>query len=137
MLATLKSIASLLLSFGLLLMANGLFATLLGVRSSLEGFSTFLVGLIMSAYFIGLFVGGRFAIKVVASVGHIRAFAAFASIMSTTALIHVLWIDPVVWFVLRAIAGFCMAGMIMVSESWINERATNKMRENAGAIIPH
>ena len=128
MLATLKSIASLLLSFGLLLMANGLFATLLGVRSSLEGFSTFLVGLIMSAYFIGLFVGGRFAIKVVASVGHIRAFAAFASIMSTTALIHVLWIDPVVWFVLRAIAGFCMAGMIMVSESWINERATNKMR---------
>ena len=127
-LTTLKSIASLLLSFGLLLMANGLFATLLGVRSSLEGFSTFLVGLVMSGYFIGLLVGGRFAVKVVASVGHIRAFAAFASVMSATALVHVLWIDPVVWFVLRTIAGFCMAGMIMVSESWINERASNQMR---------
>ena len=119
MLTTLKSIASLLLSFGLLLMANGLFATLLGVRSSLEGFSTFVVGLIM---------WGRFAVRVVASVGHIRAFAAFASIMSTTALIHVLWIDPVVWFVLRLTGGFCMAGMIMVSESWINECASNEMR---------
>ena len=64
----------------------------------------------------------------VASVGHIRAFAAFASIMSTTALIHVLWIDPLVWFVLRLTGGFCMAGMIMVSESWINERASNQMR---------
>ena len=128
MLTTLKSIASLLLSFGLLLMANGLFATLLGVRSSLEGFSTFVVGLIMSGYFVGLLLGGRFAVKVVASVGHIRAFAAFASIMSTTALIHVLWIDPVAWFVLRLTGGFCMAGMIMVSESWINERATNEMR---------
>ena len=128
MLTTLKSIASLLLSFGLLLMANGLFATLLGVRSSLEGFSTFLVGLIMSGYFVGLLLGGRFAVRVVASVGHIRAFAAFASIMSTTALIHVLWIDPLVWFVLRLTGGFCMAGMIMVSESWINERASNQMR---------
>ena len=131
MLTTLKSIASLLLSFGLLLMANGLFATLLGVRSSLEGFSTFLVGLVMSGYFIGLLAGGRFAVKVVASVGHIRAFAAFASVMSTTALVHVLWIDPFVWFVLRTTAGFCMAGMIMVSESWINERASNQMRGQA------
>ena len=128
MFATLKSIASLLLGFGLLLMANGLFATLLGVRSSLEGFSTFLVGLVMSAYFVGLLVGGRFAIKVVASVGHIRSFAVFASVMSITALVHVLLIDPVVWVGLRAIAGFCMAGMIMVTESWINERASNKMR---------
>ena len=57
MLTTLKSIASLLLSFGLLLMANGLFATLLGVCSSLEGFSTFVVGLIMSGYFVGLLLG--------------------------------------------------------------------------------
>jgi len=128
MLATLRSIAALLLSYGLLLMANGLFATLLGVRTSIEGFSTEVVGIVMAGYFLGLLTGGRHAVRVVASVGHIRAFAAFASIMSASALVHVLWIDPFAWFFLRFIAGFCMAGMIMVSESWINERATNQMR---------
>ena len=128
MLPTLKSVASLLLSYGLLLMANGLYGTLLGVRSNIEGFSTQVVGIIMAGYFAGLLTGGRFAVRVVVAVGHIRAFAAFASIMSVSVLVHVLWIDPVAWFVLRVMAGFCMAGMVIVSESWINERATNEMR---------
>lgn len=128
MLSTLKSVASLLLSYGLLLVANGLYATLLGVRATIEGFSTEVVGLIMACYFAGLLLGGLYAVRVVASVGHIRAFAAFASIMSTSALVHALWVDPVAWGVLRLLAGFCMAGMIMVTESWLNERAPNQMR---------
>ena len=57
----------------------------------------------------------------VAAVGHIRSFAAFASIMSVSALGIVLLIDPLVWAVMRFIGGFCMAGMIMVTESWLNE----------------
>ncbi len=128
MLTTLKSIASLLLSYGLLLLANGLFGTLLGIRTKIEGFSTEVVGIIVAGYFFGLLLGGRFAVRVVASVGHIRAFAAFASVMSASVLIHVLWIEPAVWFFLRLVAGFCMAGMIMVTESWLNERATNTLR---------
>jgi len=128
LLATLKSIASLLLSYGLLLMANGLFSTLLSVRTSIEGFSTEVVGVIMGSFFIGLFLGARYAVRVVAGVGHIRSFAAFASIMSITALTHALIIDPASWIVMRIASGFCMAGMIIVTESWLNERASNEMR---------
>ena len=123
-----RSVASLLLSFGLLLLANGMFATLLGLRSRLEGFSTETVGFVMAGFFIGLLLGATYAVRVVAAVGHIRGFAAFASIMSVAVLGHVLWIDPVFWFVLRICAGFCMAGMVMVVESWLNERATNNTR---------
>ncbi len=125
---TLRSIRSLLLSFGLLLMANGLFGTLLGLRSKHEGFSTEMTGLIMAGYSLGLLLGALYAVRVVANVGHIRAFAAFASIMSTAVLMHLLWIEPLFWLVLRIAAGFCMAGMVMVTESWINERAENKTR---------
>ena len=128
MIETLRSVASLLLSFGLLLMANGLFGTLLGVRAAGAGFSTLVVGVIMAGYFVGLLAGGRYAVHIVARVGHIRAFAAFASIMSTSALMHAMWADPVAWFVLRMMAGFCMAGMILVTESWLNERAVNETR---------
>lgn len=127
-LATVRSVFSLLLSYGLLLLANGLFGTLLGVRSQIEGFGTEVVGLIMAAYFLGLLQGALRATMIVAAVGHIRAFAAFASVMSITALLHVVVVDPIVWCVLRFASGFCMAGMILVTESWLNARSTKRTR---------
>jgi MFS family permease len=128
MLQSIRSVASLLLSYGLLLLANGMFATLLGLRAKLEGFSTETVGFVMAGFFIGLLAGALYAVRVVSAVGHIRGFAAFASIMSVAVLGHVLLIDPFAWFFFRLAAGFCMAGMVMVVESWLNERATNETR---------
>jgi MFS family permease len=128
MLATVLTVLSLLLSYGLLLLGNGLFATLLGVRTQIEGFSAASVGFIVTAYFSGLLLGAFQAPRVVARVGHIRAFAAFASIMSVTALLPALIIHPALWAVSRMASGFCMAGMILVTESWLNERANNANR---------
>ena len=125
---SIRSVASPLLSYGLLLLANGMFNTLLGLRGKMEGFSTETVGFVMAGFFLGLLLGSKYAVQVVAAVGHIRGFAAFASVMSVAVLGHVLWIEPIVWFVFRIAAGFCMAGMIMVVESWINERAERKTR---------
>ena len=128
MFKTLGTVVSLLLSYGLLLLANGLFSTLLGVRTQVEGFSATLVGFIVAAYFMGLLFGGLFAGRVVTRVGHIRSFAAFASLMSVSALLFPIFVTPVAWMILRMLGGFCMAGMIMVTESWLNEAASNKTR---------
>jgi len=125
---TLGTVVSLLLSYGLLLLANGLFSTLLGVRTQVEGFSATLVGFIVAAYFTGLLFGGLFAGRVVTRVGHIRSFAAFASLMSVSALLFPIFVTPLAWGLLRMLGGFCMAGMIMVTESWLNEAASNKTR---------
>jgi MFS family permease len=125
---TLGTVVSLLLSYGLLLLANGLFSTLLGVRTQVEGFSPTLVGFIVAAYFSGLLLGGLFAGRVVTRVGHIRSFAAFASLMSVSALLFPIFVTPVAWMILRMLGGFCMAGMIIVTESWLNEAASNKTR---------
>ena len=128
MFKTLGTVVSLLLSYGLLLLANGLFSTLLGVRTQVEGFSATLVGFIVAAYFSGLLLGGLFASRVVTRVGHIRSFAAFASLMSVSALLFPIFVTPGAWMFLRMLGGFCMAGMIMVTESWLNEAASNKTR---------
>ena len=125
---TLSSVAALLSSFGLLLLANGMFGTLIGLRTQIENFSTAVAGLIVAAYFVGLLAGGLQAVRVVAAVGHIRAFAAFASIMSVSALGIVLVIDHFAWAAMRFVGGFCMAGMIVATESWLNERCTNQTR---------
>ena len=110
------------------MLANGLFSTLLGVRTQVEGFSATLVGFIVAAYFSGLLLGGLFASRVVTRVGHIRSFAAFASLMSVSALLFPIFVTPGAWMFLRMLGGFCMAGMIMVTESWLNEAASNKTR---------
>ena len=125
---TLLTVIAILFSYGLLLLANGLFATLLGVRTQVEGFSPSLTGFVVAAYFSGLLLGGLFAARVVTRVGHIRSFAAFASIMSASALMHPIFVDAYAWMLFRMMAGFCMAGMIMVTESWLNESATNQTR---------
>ncbi|NWG91540.1 MAG: MFS transporter [Parvularculaceae bacterium] len=126
------AISSLLLAAAILLAGNGLQGTLLAVRAHLEGFPTSLIGVLMSAYFAGFVLGCRFNPAFIKSVGHIRTFLALASIASAAALIHPLMIDVWTWAILRAITGFCFAGLILVIESWINERATN---QNRGRIL--
>ena len=123
-----RSIFSLLLSYGFLLLANGLFNSLLGLRATLEGVNTSWLGFIMASYFLGLLLGGLFAVRIITRVGHIRAFAVFASLMSTTALLHPLFLEVSQWMLLRLISGFCMAGLIIVTESWLNEATPSHQR---------
>lgn len=134
MLATLRTLTALYSSYGLLLLANGLFTTLTSLRSKLEGFSVEVLGILMACYFLGMFVGARFAPKQIERAGHIRAFAAFASILSMSPLIHMLWIDPKVWALLRYCDGYCLAGLFIVTESWLNARASNETRGSILAI---
>ncbi|MBN3561892.1 MFS transporter [Aliamphritea spongicola] len=132
--ALLKRVSALLLSHGCLLIGNGLFMTLLSLRSNLEGFSTELTGIIMSGYFIGLFFGARYTGYLVDRVGYIRTFSVFASIISMIPLAHMLWTDPVFWFGLRLVSGFAMAGLLMVTESWLNAGVSNQHRGGLLAI---
>jgi hypothetical protein len=59
-----------------------------GLRATIEGFSTTTTGVIMSSYYLGFVIGSLRAPAIVAKVGHIRAFAALASVASSAVLIH-------------------------------------------------
>jgi len=132
MFAAIRSFCALLSGYGLLILANGLFTTLLSLRIKTEGYSTSVVGLLMAGYFLGMFLGARYASRVIRRIGHIRSFAAFASIMSMSPLLHMFWIEPGFWLVLRLIDGFCLAGLCIVTESWLNARAGNN---NRGGVL--
>ncbi|NWG71652.1 MAG: MFS transporter [Parvularculaceae bacterium] len=129
-----SALVSLLAAAAILFAGNGLQGTLLAVRGDLEGFSTPLIGILMSCYFAGFILGCRINPTFVKSVGHIRTFIALASIASAVTLVHPLVVDVAVWGLLRACTGFCFAGMIMVIESWINERAENSSRGRVLAV---
>lgn len=122
------SIFSLLFGTSLLLVGIGFFFTLLGVRAGVEGFSDAVTGTMMSSYFLGFILGSFLCPSLIRGVGHVRAFAAMASIASTMAVLHALSVGPLTWSLFRAITGVCMVGLYMVIESWLNALATNKTR---------
>ena len=125
------SIAStwaLLLGIAFIMVGNGLQGTLLGLRASLEGFPTTATGIVMTGYYIGFVAGSTIVPKLVKNVGHIRVFAAMASLASGAVLMHGLWVHPVGWTLFRVLTGFCFAGLYVVTESWLNHAATNRTR---------
>ena len=132
MIMALAGIGTLLLSTAILVMGNGLQGTLIAIRANVEAFSDFSIGLLQSSYYLGFVTGCFVCPLIVARAGHIRTFAAMASVASVVGLVHVLIIDPVIWWVLRFVTGLCFAGLTMVTESWINERSTN---QNRGRVL--
>jgi MFS family permease len=126
------SISALLFGVGLLLLGNGLLGTLIGIRLAIGEMPVLATGAIMAGYFAGLLAGSIYAGALIARAGHIRAFSAFASVFSAATLAHVLFESPIVWGMLRLVEGFCMAGLFMCIESWLNARADNETR---GAVL--
>lgn len=124
----LASVATLLFSAAILLAGQGLQATLLPVRASLESFSTLAIGGMGAAYFFGFTMGCLTGGGLVRRVGHIRVFLAMSAMASAAPLLHGLVVGPLIWSVLRLITGFCLAMLYMVIESWLNESSDNTNR---------
>ena len=119
---------ALFLSFAIISLGHGLQGTLIGVRAVLEGFSLISTGLIIAGYYSG-FLGGSILIPIlIERVGHIRVFAALASLASIAILLHSLFLDPILWFLIRMLTGFCIAGIFIIMESWLNNKSTNTTR---------
>jgi len=131
MLQVLSSSWALLLGMCLLMVGNGLQGTLLGVRGDIEGFSTFQMSFVMSAYFIGFLGGSRMAPDLIRRVGHVRVFAALASFISAVMILYPAFANPIAWFGGRVIIGFCFSGVYVTAESWLNNAADNHNRGKA------
>jgi len=97
--------------------------SLLSINMRLQGYNDQIIGLVLSANYLGLLLGIFFCQKIVQQVGHIRAFAVFAAIMTAVSLVHGLYMSAWLWAGLRICNGLCVTGHFMVLESWLNEKA--------------
>ena len=128
----LKNSWALFLGMSFIMMAYGFQGSLLGVRAVQEEFSLTATGFMMSGYFVGYFIGAATIPNIISRVGHIRVFAAFASLASLVILIHSIIISPFIWFLLRVLTGISMVCIYTVAESWLNDRSSNK---NRGSVL--
>ena len=124
----LKNSWALFAGYFVLMIAHGFQGNLLGVRTVIEEFNFIATGSVMSGYFVGYFVGANTIPKLVGKVGHIRVFAAFASMASLSILLHAIYVNPIAWTVGRFITGFSIVAIFIVMESWLNDRANNRTR---------
>ena len=97
-----------------IMLAHGFQGTLLGVRAVKENFGLSSTGFLFSGYFVGYFIGAKTISNLVSRVGHIRVFAAFASVASVVILLHSIIVNPFTWFILRIITGFSMVSLYTV-----------------------
>jgi len=128
----LASVWALLLGVVLIMLGNGMHFTLMGLRGGVEGFSSAELSIVTSGYFVGFLLGARFTPVLIQRVGHVRVFAALGSFVSAALIAFTLWADPWFWTLLRIIIGFCMSGIYVVAESWLNNATTN---ENRGKML--
>ena len=112
----------------LLLINAGVYSTLVGIRAELKNLPTIVSGGITTAYYAGFLLGSWYTLRALKQVGHIRVYAALASLLSASVLITGVYDSPLVWIIMRSSTGFCFAGLYVVAESWLNGLATNTFR---------
>ena len=115
----------------LLMVGNGLQASLLGVRGTEAGFSTAGISAVMSAYFAGVLLSSMVTPRLIRRVGHVRVFAALGSAISAALILFPALADPIAWSLLRAVVGFCFCGVYITAESWLNNSTTSANRGSA------
>jgi len=128
MIQVLSGVWALLLGIVLIMLGNGMHFTLIGLRGGIEGFSAAELAIVTSGYFMGFLSGARLTPLLIQRVGHVRVFAALGSFMSAGLVAFPLLTDPWAWTVLRLLVGFCMSGIYVAAESWLNNAATNETR---------
>jgi MFS family permease len=123
-----KNSWTLFTGIGIIMIAHGLQGNLMGIRAVIEEFNYVSTGIMMSGYYVGYFLGSNMTPKLVSRVGHIRVFAAFASLSSLSILIIAAYVNPVVWTLGRFLTGLSLVSCYIVAESWLNDRANNRTR---------
>ena len=127
-------ISSLFLSITFLAIGYGIMITYIGVYLKQAGVSSFSIGLINSAFFLGAIASSIFSQKIISTIGHIRSFASFAALMVIAFLLHSIYLNEFFWGFLRLVSGFSFYALLIIVESWLNEKSSNSQRGQILAI---
>lgn len=125
------SFAALFFSVVLLQLSSGGVGPLDVLSGTALGFTRQEIGMLGSAHFVGFFIGCWFAPRLLGTVGHSRAFAAFTAAGSIGLIAHMMIINPYAWALMRVASGLCVAGCYTVVEAWLQAKVTNETRGRA------
>ena len=109
-------------------------SVLLPLRMQEAGFSTTEIGIMSAGFATGFFVGCIYAPRLIVRIGHIRAFACFATVLSALTLALAIDTDLALWTSARLLSGICFAGLLTISDSWIAGETKASVRGRVMAV---
>lgn len=124
----LKSLSPPLMSLVFMMIASGFFNTFISIRLEMEGISAEMIGIVVSALYVGILVGSLRMDRWVIKTGHIRSFVVLAAVLTGLVLAQALFINPWYWAFLRFLGGICSAGIFVIIESWVLMQSSPNMR---------
>ena len=124
----LPGLVAIISATAIFVLSNGVLTSLIPIRMGLANESDFATSLVATAFSIGFLIGCLRVVRIIRTVGHIRAFAAFAGATAVTTLMLEASSEPTFWFILRMVQGACLAGLFTVADSWINDKLPNRIR---------
>ena len=127
-------VSSLFFAIAFLAIGYGMILTFIGVYLKELNVSNTVIGIINACFFLGAVLSSIFSQKIISTVGHIRSFAAFAALMVISFLLHSIFFNEVLWAVLRLISGFSFYALLIIIESWLNEKSAEDSRGKILAI---
>lgn len=127
-----RSLIAPLLSLIMLISASGLYNTFVSLRLEMQGYANETIGIVVASMYLGILAGSIWLDQWIMRVGHLRALITFSLSVTVFVVAHVWWIDPYYWCILRFFGGICMAGILIVTESWLLMQTIPSMR---GAIL--
>jgi MFS family permease len=127
-------ISSLFFAIALLCVGYGLLMSLVGIKLQAFGASSTLIGLVNASFFLGGVFSLLTAIKIISTVGHIRSFSVFAALLTFASLGHTLTDSVFIWGFFRMLSGYSLYSLLLIIESWINEKTTSTHRSQVLSI---
>lgn len=123
-----RSMTALFAGISFMFIGNGLIVSSAGVILKQQNLDSLTIGAINSFFFIGAMFGTIFAQKIITQIGYIRSFGIFAAIFGSSAILHILSENLIFWAFLRFLIGVCYYSLLIITESWLNEKAKNSVR---------
>lgn len=128
---SLRAIAALIAAIVILQAAQGLMGVQLPLAMHADGLKGAAIGFVAAMYSAGFMAGAWFGPTMLARVGHIRVFAASASIVSASTLMLFAASDPISWGLLRGIMGGAIALVFVAVDSWMSAAVRREERGEA------
>ncbi|AQW86476.1 major facilitator superfamily transporter, possible sugar permease [Campylobacter pinnipediorum subsp. caledonicus] len=123
-----KTMMPLFLGMSLLFVGNGLVVSSLSTLLKQMNIDNVTIGLINACFFVGAILSTLTSHIIISKVGHIRSFAIFSAFFGVCSMVYELGANLYFWAFLRGCLGYCYYALLVVIESWLNEKARNKNR---------
>src|SRR5438445_4811195 len=126
--AALRSVWAVILTTGVVQIANALQTDLLSIRAGRESFPPWTIGLVMSSYYVGYSSGPLVSRFVISRLGHVTTLILMSALSAVSIATHAILISPPIWAGLRVVSGLALSLFYIAVESWIHDRVENRAR---------